>query len=292
MLIQIENEKLAAILNTAGGYIEKLYNKETGKDHIWAYDAQYWPRRTSTCFPIMSILKNDETVIEGRKYHMENHGFLREMELEAVEQNEHSVSMKAHSNEMTREHYPYEFCFTVRFSLEEDRLTAEYTVANAGVIPMHYCIGVHTTYKVPIDDADDMQEDLYIQFQEKETAGVHVVHDNLQTHMYRPLLENADVIPVKGAFDQGALIFDTKDLKSRKASICSRKSPFRTTVDFSGWKQVAFWTKPGDMPFLCIEPMTGLADYEDTDGQLLSKPDLITLDVGETRSHRYVITAE
>ena len=292
MICTIENSCLRAELNTQGAYIERLFNKKTGKDHIWQYDPQYWPRRTSVCFPIMSILKNDETVIDGKTYHMENHGFLREMELEIISSGKESMTMRAVSDEMTKKHYPYDFCFDVTFRLADSRLITEYEVTDTGRTPMHYCIGVHTTYKVPIDEHDDMQEDLYIQFPEREKAGVHVVKDGLQTHAYRPLLNDEDRIPLKNAFENGALIFETEDLKSHTVSIESRRSEFRTTVDFSGWKQIAFWTKTGKMPFLCIEPMTGLADYEDTDGLFLSKPDLITLKPGESRIHKYVISTD
>ena len=292
MIIKIENDALLAELSTQGAYIEKLYDKKTGKDHIWQYDAQYWPRRTSICFPIMSILKNDETVIEGKTYHMENHGFLREMALDVISSGADCVTMRAQANEMTKKHYPYDFCFDVTYRLEGDALAVEYNVSNQGTIPMDYCLGVHTTYKVSIDDAENMQEDLYLQFEAPETAGIHVVEGGLQTHNYRPYLENSDTIPLKGAFEDGALIFDTDALKSRSVSICSRKSSFRTRVDFSGWKQIAFWAKPGNMPFLCIEPMTGLADYVDTDGNFHSKPDIITLQPGDAKLHRYVIRTE
>ncbi len=292
MILTIENEILCAQVNTHAALIEKLVNKETGKDYIWEYDATFWPRRTSICFPIMSILKNDETVIEGKTYHMENHGFLREMDLDVVASGADFVTMRAEANEMTKNHYPYDFRFDVTYRLEGNHMAVEYEVSNQGAIPMDYCLGAHTTYKVPVGDGDNMQEDLYIQFEEPETAAIHVVQDGLQTHEYKPLLENCDRIPLKDAFEGGALIFDTASLKSRSAAICSTKSPYRTTVDFTGWKQVAFWTKPGDMPFLCIEPMTGLADYVDTDGQFTSKPDLMRLQSGEKNQHRYVITAE
>ena len=292
MICSIENSALKAQLNTEGAYIESLLNKDTGREHIWQYDAQYWPRRTSICFPIMSILRNDETVIEGRTYHMENHGFLREMSFSVIASGEDYVTMRAEADAMTKEHYPYDFRFDVTYRLDGASLVVEYDVSDRGDIPMHYCIGVHTTYKVPVGEGEDMQEDLYIRFPEKETASIHVVKDGLQTHSYRPLLADTNEIPLKNAFEDGALIFDTADLKSASAAICSRKSAFETSVDFSGWSQIAFWAKPGNMPFLCIEPMTGLADYEDTDGQFTSKPDLITLQPGEKRTHRYVISVK
>jgi len=290
MRYTIENDRVMAELNTQGAYIERLLNKETGKDHIWEYDPQYWPRRTSICFPIMSILKNDQTVIEGKTYHMENHGFLREMELTITDSGKDFVTMRAQSDDFTKQHYPYDFCFDVTYRVEENSLIVSYDVTNPGDVPMQYCIGVHTTYKVPIDETDDMQEDLYIRFPEKESAGIHVVRDGLQTHSFKPLLDHADIIPLKDAFNDGALIFDTADLKSRSASICSRNNGYVTSVDFTGWTQIAFWAKPGNMPFLCIEPMTGVADYEDTDGQFSSKPYLVTVMPGKKAQQRYVIS--
>ena len=285
----IENETMRAELETAGAYIESLCNKKTGKEYIWPYDSSFWPRRTSICFPIMSILKNDETIIEGKTYHMENHGFLREMELDIVSSGDDFVTMRACANEMTRQHYPYDFRFDVTYRLRENALLVEYTAANEGEIPMQYCLGVHTTYKVPVCDGEDMQEDLFLRFPEKETASVHVVRDGLQTHEMKPLLKDTDILPLKDAFLDGALIFDTADLKSRSVSICSKKSSFATTVRFDGWTQIAFWAKPGNMPFLCIEPMNGIADYEDTDGHLASKPYLITIGPGQSRTDSYVI---
>ena len=56
-------------------------------------------------------------------------------------------------------------------------------------------------------------------------------------------------------------------------------------MDFSGFTQLGLWTKPGQMPFLCIEPMNGIADYENSDKVLMHKPDVIRLQSGKAKKH-------
>jgi len=49
MIITLQNEFLTAKVNTLGGAIESLM--ENGTEHIWPYDAERWPRRTSRWTP-------------------------------------------------------------------------------------------------------------------------------------------------------------------------------------------------------------------------------------------------
>ena len=292
MRITIENENILAEINTYAATLERLYNKKTGKEHVWAYEKEYWPRRTSICFPIVSVLKDDETYIQGKLYHMENHGFIRETEFEVKEQAADCLVLYTKANAFTKEHYPFDFGFTVTYKVEGSSLRVTYDVENLGEEQMYYCVGAHTTYSVPIDESDDVLKDLYLRFEEPETAPIHVVKGGLIAKEMAPGLENQQELNIGGIFENGAWMFETESLKSRKVTLASRNNSYSTTLDFTGFTQIIFWMKPGRMPFLCMEPMVGLADDEDTDKTFEKKRNLQYLKPGETRTHVQVITVQ
>ncbi|MBR1757733.1 MAG: hypothetical protein IJ744_03265 [Lachnospiraceae bacterium] len=292
MLITIENENILVQINTYAATLERLFNKKTGKEHIWAYDKEYWPRRTSICFPIVSILKDDETYIQGKLYNMENHGFIRETEFDVASCEKDKVVLYTKANAFTKEHYPFDFGFRAIYQVEGNCLRITYEVENLGTEQMYYCTGAHTTYNVPIEESDDMLKDLYLHFEEPETAPIHVVRNGLIANEMQPGLEKQQDLFIGGIFENGAWMFDTDSLKSRKVTLKSRNNSYATTLDFTGFTHIIFWTKPGRMPFLCMEPMVGLADDEDTDKTFEKKRSIQRLEAGEIRAHMQVITVE
>ena len=72
-----------------------------------------------------------------------------------------------------------------------------------------------------------MLKDMQIRFEKKETAQVHVVNNGLFTDQFKPALDQMDTLDVDGLFDNGALIFDVKDLKSRKVGLVSKNNAHR-----------------------------------------------------------------
>ena len=88
MIITLKNDQVIAQLNTLGGAIESLCDAKDGKEHSWPYDAAVWPRRTSICFPICSLLKNGSYTHQGKTYQLPMHGFLRECDMQVVLQTE------------------------------------------------------------------------------------------------------------------------------------------------------------------------------------------------------------
>ena len=290
MLYTMQNDTVLAVVDSYAGTLERLYHKPSQTEHIWKYDAAYWPRRTSICFPIMSVLRDDETQIEGKMYHMENHGFLRQTQMQVVRQCADEIILRAQADDTTRKMYPYQFCFDAVYRLLSDGMQVEYRVTNDDARDMYYCVGAHTTYKIPIVDTDSMLEDMQICFAQRETADVHVMHNGFVTHEKRRILQDENTLLLNGLFDDGALIFDVSQLRSRKVTLCSRKNAHYTSVAFDGFAHLGLWTKPGTMPFLCIEPMSALADYEDAPKVLAQKPNVCSLTTGCSSVHVQRIT--
>jgi galactose mutarotase-like enzyme len=90
----------------------------------------------------------------------------------------------------------------------------------------------------------------------------------------------------KRLFDDDAVILDKPASKSVRYA--ADKGP-ALEVSWEGFPQLGIWSKPGDAPFLCIEPWHGFADPIDFDGEFPDKPGLMHIPPGEARELRYTI---
>ena len=102
------------------------------------------------------------------------------------------------------------------------------------------------------------------------------------------LLDNSNTIDLHYAiFNNDALVFKT--LKSRKASLVSKRSGKRIEVSFEGFPYLGIWAKP-HADYVCIEPWLGIADPVDTDQELETKEGIISLPGKKSFSASYRIS--
>ena len=125
----------------------------------------YWKRHTPILFPIVGRIKDNTTIIEGKEYHMNQHGLARDMEFE-----ENIISDKIHkytlkSNEITKEKYPYDFELTITYEIIDNKIGTKYEVINTGNNEMLFGIGGHPAFKINRDEL--LNNNYYLEF-EKE----------------------------------------------------------------------------------------------------------------------------
>ena len=66
------------------------------------------------------------------------------------------------------------------------------------------------------------------------------------------------------------------DIASKKVWVKNVDNTHTVEVDYSGFKNLLIWTKPG-AEYLCIEPWDGMPDYLNSDKKIENKKDIIAL---------------
>ncbi len=285
----LENEEVRVKVSSKAGQIESIFNKRTGNEHYWQYDSAVWPRRTSICFPVCGLLTDEEYRYEGKTYSLPNHGILREYDLEVKEHSSNKVVLQFRDNEETRKSYPFHFCYTVEEELEGNALVVRYTVENTGEGPMYYATGSHYTYNMPIA-AGEKQSDYVYQFEGVQNAGKLISENGQIAGKTDDIFHGKDYLALAGMFEDGSTVLDMKDISSNKITIRGLKSDVATEVMFEGFDYCVLWAKPGDCPFVCIEPWTAPVDQKGHDKDITKKMGITKLEPGEKKSYLQRIT--
>lgn len=289
MFITLENDKLKVKVSSFAGYLESICDKQTGIEHCWQYDSAVWPRRTAVCFPICGTLTDNEYSYEGKMYQLPSHGFLRENELSVVEQAPLKVVFELRDTEETRKVYPFSFQYLISEELVDGEFIIKYTVKNTGNGPMYFATGAHYTYAMPIV-AGEKQSDYVYQFDGPQKAGRLFVEEGQVAGKTDDIFHGADYISLDGLFEAGSTILELADIDPKKIAVKSLKSGAFTEVAFDGFDYCVLWAKPGETPFVCIEPWTCTPDQKGHDKDITKKLGITKLNAGESKVYTQIIT--
>ena len=275
----IENESLKVEISTKGAELQSIVHKQNGIEYLWSGDAKYWGKKSPVLFPIVGGLKDNTYSYGDKTYHLNRHGFARDMEFVVEEQSADTVSFVRVSNEETWAHYPFNFNFIVRYSLKGNRLNVTYNVKNKSHGQMYFSVGGHPAFKVPLTN-DTVFEDYYLKFSDVESAERWPLSkDGLIETYTTPVLKNTDRLALsKPLFYEDALVF--KHLRSNSISILSDKTTHGLKVKFDGFPYMGIWNAK-DADFVCIEPWCGIADSVQTTGKLQEKEGIQLLEENE-----------
>lgn len=245
-----------------------------GQDCVDINGRVYWKRHWPVLFPTVGKCKKNQTIINGKTYEIQQHGFVRDMEFEPITKldNFHSYVLK--SNKRLLEKYPYEFSLYVTYRLDENRLTTIYKVINDGDVDMPFGIGGHPAFK--IDEKALENGEYYLQFEEDEEKihFLYLVDGLIGTEYAKNILKDKRILPIdEQTFKNDAVIM--KGIQSHKVSLM-RKEQKVLTMEFTGFPYLAIWSKP-KAPFLCIEPWMTTADSVNGSGVFRQKTDILLL---------------
>jgi galactose mutarotase-like enzyme len=277
MLHTIENEKLICSIDSNGAEIRSLRNKTTGEEYIWQIDKSIWGSSSPVLFPAIGKIKQDKFIFKGKEYAMPKHGIIRNNNLLSFEQlSGSSCSFVLKSSEKTLRQYPFQFSFTVEFSLIEKRLLMIYKVENRDSVPMPFACGGHTAYACPLTENIKLS-DYVIEFptQLNLKAGTLGASGLLSSHI-REMITTENALPLSDTlFNEDALIFANIDcnwIRLRKKNM--KKG---IIVRYTDYPHLALWSKPL-ADYVCIEPWLGLPDREEESIDITQKPTLKTIE--------------
>jgi galactose mutarotase-like enzyme len=268
-MITIENEFVSAQIKPLGAELVSFFDKKAQQEYMWEANPEFWGKTSPVLFPIVGALKNNQYIFEGEKYTLPRHGFAREREFLIENRTNNEVTFLLISDEKTKEIYPFDFEFRIKYLLSEKSLSVTYSVTNTGEKDMYFSVGGHPAFKIPFETGTQY-EDYYLEFEEIESSPRwDLTKDGLIKNQSSPFFENENRIKLtKELFYRDALVFD--DLKSQKVYIKSGKTDKKLIFDFTSFPYLGIWAAK-NANFVCIEPWCGIADYENHNQELKEK---------------------
>ena len=131
-MIYLNSSTLTASINEFGAELTSLKDKKTGKEYIWQGDPKYWTGHAPILFPAVGKVFEDSYLYKGRTYNMPKHGFAASKLFDFNVVGESSVVMTLIQDEETRACFPFDYSFSIMFSLDEKSLRVSFDVTNEG----------------------------------------------------------------------------------------------------------------------------------------------------------------
>ena len=274
----IENEYLSATINEKGAELTSLVYKPSGQEYMWNADPNYWGKHSPVLFPIVGTLKDNTFFYKNNSYQLSRHGFARDKVFEVTAQTADSINLTLRDDSETLKNYPFQFQFSLIYTLEEKRISVTYLVKNLNNDEMFFSVGGHPAFKVPLAEGL-AYEDYYLQFSAIENAGRWPISsDGLLEERPVELLSNTNRLPLsKKLFAQDALVF--KSLASTEVALKSDKDAAGFSFKFEGFPYLGIWAAK-EADFVCIEPWCGIADSVSASQRIEEKEGIIMLNKG------------
>lgn len=270
-LTTLKNNLITVAIASKGAEMQSILDKD-GNERLWQGDAKYWTGRAPMMFPICGGLKDDIYYLDGVKYEMPKHGYVRQLEW-TVESAETDKAVFL----MTEKHpgFPFEYKLRATYELVGSSVKITYTMLNKDTRSYYFSIGSHEAYATP-----GGLEAYTVQFEQPETLANYTLAGNLLNKEPVIMGENATELPLKTEyFAVDALVFPT--LKSRSVTLVNSVNDRKIKVDYEGMSTFMLWTKPG-AEYICLEPWCNCPDFVDSDQQIEHKPGMMCIQPGET----------
>ncbi|HDA6229044.1 aldose 1-epimerase family protein [Listeria monocytogenes] len=288
-MIKLENEVLLVEMKTAGAELTRIFHKDTGLEYLWNADSKFWGRHSPVLFPTVGRLVEDTYLVDGKPYHLGQHGFARDRDFQVVEQTEKSVHFELDADEDSLAVYPYKFKLSIIYTIEKNTVAVSYEVENTDNKRIYFSIGAHPAFNLPLTDGTTF-EDYYLDFGTEENLETLCLEGPYRSGEIKKVVdEAARYLPLNyDLFKNDALIFEA--LKQKEMTIKSDKTPHFVKVSFPEFPFVGVWTAKAGTPFLCIEPWYGIADGAGESVELRDKAGIEHLEPEAVFASEYEIT--
>ena len=289
MIYTISNDKLCVKISDLGAELQSVADLVDGCEYIWQGDAKYWEDRAPTLFPICGRFLGGKYTYRGKEYEMGMHGFAASQPFAVTAQGADHITMTLRANEQTRAQYPFEFAFSLTFTLEGRRLCIAAEIKNEGVEILPATFGAHPGFNVPFTKGHDFSE-YTLTFGEICTPNqMGITPEGFYTGQCRALpLEKGTTL----ALDHEKFAVDGIFMSrmARKVTLGAAGDPHGVTMEFGDFPYLGVWQEYGkDTPFLCLEPWCGLPSYPDLADDLSEKNDMFHIAAGECKKLQYAM---
>ena len=290
MLFSIENEHLKLTVDTLGAQMMSIRSKD-GCEYLWQGDPAFWADRCPVLFPFIGRLEGKKYLCEGKEYPLGIHGFAAGAQFAPDFYGPDTLVMTLAANADTMAVYPYDFVLEITYRLVGSTVEVRNRVRNSGEKTMHFALGGHPGFRVPLEDGERF-EDYLLEFSEPclpERIGFTA--DSVLVSGQRtpyPLEDGRRLSLRHDLFDEDAII-----LRDMAHQVClrSRSCPRSVTVSYPDMPYLGFWHWPHKpAPYVCIEPWTSLPGRAGITEDLALREDLIHLPAGREWVNTWAIT--
>lgn len=288
-MVELSNQYLTVNLHPKGAEIISIVGNQDHINYMWKRDACQWANSAPILFPIVGAIKNDTCRIDGKEYHMTQHGFARHNEFEIKNQSQTEVTFTLVSNDEIIKQYPFLFELNVTYKLVENTLTCFINVKNKDHQTIYFQVGGHPAFACPFME-NESSNDYYVEFAEYETRNQKVIDvaKRGMSHVQLPFFDHEKRFFVRQQlFNNDAIVI--KDFKSENISIKSLNHQKSIVFHMQGFDHVGLWTAKHVGGLLAIEPWVGHADYVDFDGEFKEKESCVALDTDKEFNVQFVV---
>lgn len=288
-LYTIHNTELTVTLDSCGAVLHSI--EYAGAEYLWQGDPTYWRRRDAQLFPYVGRLTEGVYTYQGKQYPLSTHGFCIGTEFEVAEVKKDAVEFLLTDNEERYAQYPFHFAFRVKYALEGSKIIKTCTVENKDEKKMHFGIGGHPGFNVPMNGEGEFT-DWYLEFPEESSPKrMDLNHENYRfagTCQDFPLVDGKRIPLTHSFFDLDAVVLGQMP---RTVAIKSEKSSRSVTVEYPHMPFLGLWHAPKtDAPYVCIESWVSLPSHSDYIEDLETQEHLIALESGKAYENIMTIT--
>lgn len=285
MEFRIKNDFMELTVLSKGAEKKSLICEE--REYIRQSD-QVWNRQAPFLFPNVGRLNDNWTIINGKRYELPQHGFLRDEEFEVLHQLEDEISLVNVYNEQTLEKYPFKYKVIVTYSLKNKTLRTKVNIFNEDELNMPFNFGGHPGFNVPLYENEKF-EDYKVVFNKTESFTAPSVTNKGTLNFVNPSMTftSLDELNLKyDYFETDAIVIPR--VKSDSVKLINKLGK-GIEFSFPKFVSLALWTRPG-AKFLCLEPWVGYADRHDSQNYFIEKDNIVTLSPLDDFSIYYDIT--
>lgn len=276
MLYTIRNEYLTVKIQEKGAELWSVMDND-GTEYLWQGDEKYWGDRAPNLFPYIARMTNGQYLFNGKIYHMDIHGFAKDMMFKAEQISDSHIVFSITHTEDTYAQYPYQFCFSIIYKLEGCKLSTTYYVRSDDEKTMYFSVGGHPGFTVPFEK-DTCFEDYYLEFDSvRDVKRVGFSEDCFVTGELADFsLEDGVRLPLShDMFDDDAIVLT--DMASG-VTLKSNTGVKSIRVSYPDMSYLGIWHMPKtDAPYICIEPWSSLPSRKDIVEDIEKQPGLVAL---------------
>ncbi len=285
-MITLKNDCLKVDILEKGAEIRSVLGAN-GTQFMWDANPDVWAQSAPVMFPVCGGLRDDKYILNGKEYTLGKHGFAKLCDFEVIGHTDEKAVFCLRSNEESKKCFPFDYDFTITYTLVKNSIYVSYEVLNRGNDTMYFSFGGHEAYACP-----EGIEEYSVVFAKNVTLKSLVLNGNLLEYKTNTVLENSNKLDLKEDFFAiDALVFDKVDFN--KATLVHRNSSKKITVNFEGFKTFMLWTRPnGAGKYICLEPWCNAPDFVDSDYDFTKKDGVMALNAYGSLSKTHKITFE
>lgn len=283
-IFEISNKFLTVTLSDMGGEMQSV--KLLGEDRLWRGDSAFWKYHAPFLFPIVGRLNENQAVIKGGKYAMNQHGLNRIALHQMVEKSESSITFCFSSDSETLKAFPYEFELYTKYTLIGKKVEIIVTIKNKNDVALPCSVGAHPAFPIDLHEGDTL-ENYEVVFEDEETGLTQLLVSDAGLYCGEKACDKIQVVEIDEKSLNGTIIY--KDFKSNWVSLVRKETGEKVSSFLGGHELIAFW-KGDNAPFLCLEPWNGIADPDGYTGDFEKKPYIEKID--DEKSYDFSIKFE